>query len=456
MDDHWLEERMEGILDRRSKKGSLRVYLDDAKSERSSSNRKIGMDFSSNDYLGLAREIRQQAKVEERYQSLLQGQRAAPSLGSTGSRLLSGDSNFARQLERRLATWHNRPAALLFNSGYDANLSVLSCLPCDQFVFDEYAHNSLRMGMRLASMRSTKDDKMKDPPKQHISFQHNSVDDLRRKLQLIQSQKHIKANIKRTHCRTLVIVESVYSMDGDVAPLPSILEVAMQYGALVLVDEAHGLGIFGDDHGSKSRGVGVLAQLYLEKHPALACSVHTFGKAAGAHGAVVCGSQILRQYLWNYGWPLVYSTSLPLHSLVAIECSYETMTSSRGKTLRQHTQYLVSLFRKLVEQRILSGQSRNGQQQLYLLPSMSPIQALVLPCNGNQACTEFCDRVWRHSNETMRLFPIKSPTVPVGMERIRIILHGHNNPGEVQRLVDCMSQSLVDMDLVVDSRRSKL
>ena len=466
----WLEENMKRILARRAEKGSLRVYQefchddDPINSNNSHEHQQSlpSLDFSSNDYLGLARDYEQKKVVDLRYQSLLIQQQThqdqQPSLGATGSRLLSGDSAFARQLEQRLALWHNRPAALLFNSGYDANVAVMSCLPCDIFLFDEYAHNSLRMGMRLSQSAKNQNHANSNQTKVHgaveegigSSFQHNNLEDLRRKLEALQPIQRSKRN----YSRILVVVESVYSMDGDVAPLKAMLDLAYDFGALVLVDEAHGIGIFGNE----SRGTGVLTQLGLERHPALAASIHTFGKAAGCHGAVVCGSLALRQYLWNYGWPLIYSTSLPLHSLVAIECSYETMTSPRGNTLRKHTQDLVYLFRRLLQTRLQLSSSDTRQNQnsnsAYLLPSTSPIQALVLPTNGNQACTEFCLRVWHISQHTLRLYPIKSPTVPEGMERIRIILHGHNTTAEVYKLVECIGQCLEDMKLLERSNDS--
>ena len=455
----WLEDTMSKILDERDQKGSLRIYKDEddenptgtgASTPTSKSDQQKAIDFSTNDYLGLARSKEQKDLVESRYQSLLNlssfQDNDEPTLGATGSRLLSGDSAYARHLERRLAKWHNRSAALVCNSGYDANLSVLSCLPCDRFLFDEYSHNSLRMGMRLSRTFQDKSDEVSG------IFRHNDTQDLRRKLKdLYYSQQQYTNHANKL--RVLIVVESVYSMDGDVAPLREILDLAQQYGALVVVDEAHGLGIFGDDSGPNSRGTGVLTQFRLEHHPALACSVHTFGKAAGCHGAVVCGSKTLRQYLWNYGWPLIYSTSLPLHSLVAIECSYETMTGPRGKQLRQHVNQLVQYFRHLVEDRITNlhqedGNNHNQTEQMYLLPSMSAIQALVLPRNGNQACSEFCKCLWDHSRQTIRLYPIKSPTVPAGMERIRIILHGHNTKAEVDQLVEYMVLTLIDTGIL--------
>jgi 8-amino-7-oxononanoate synthase len=208
------------------------------------------VDFSSNDYLGLAHSRDQHAQVTVEYQKL-----ARHLLGSTGSRLLTGDSEYAQKLENRLATWHNRPAALVCNSGYDANLAVLSCVTRQNVVImDELCHNSLYMGVQLGQGKP-------------VTFKHNNVQDLERVLQKQSANQ-----------RLLIAVESVYSMDGDIGPLSEILELALLYNASVIVDEAHGLGVFG------SNGMGVLAHLRLERHPALLCSIHTFGKAGGCHG----------------------------------------------------------------------------------------------------------------------------------------------------------------------------
>jgi len=278
-------------------------------------------------------------------------------------------------------------------------------------------------------------------------------------------------------------------MDGDVAPLQQILDLALEYHARVLVDEAHGLGVFGyntttnnpEHPRTKAGGTGVLAQYQLQRHPALVASVYTFGKAAGCHGAVICGSKTLRQYLWNYGFPLVYSTSLPLHSLVTISCAYESMTSGTGQALRQQSHAMVQLFRELVQQHILRSQgSHESLQQtsdrISLLPSTSPIQALMLqaesssssnhnPHDSNhnhnhsatsaaQLCTDFCRLVWDKSAHTIRLYPIKAPTVPLGAERIRIILHSHNTPPQVHRLVQVMVQCLMQMNMLGNTTTS--
>ena len=227
---------------------------------------------------------KQHTKVQETYESLPEKKL----LGSTGSRLLTGDSAYAHTLEQRLAKWHRRPAALLCNSGYDANLSVLSSVTLDTIVImDELSHNSLQMGVKLSKKCDVD------------TFRHNDLEDLRRLLE------HHLANPKPV----LVVVESVYSMDGDIAPLREILDLSSEFQACVIVDEAHGLGVFGE------HGMGVLERDSLESHPALLCSIHTFGKAAGCHGAVICGSHSLKEYLINYGRPIMYSTSL------ATECN---------------------------------------------------------------------------------------------------------------------------------------
>jgi 8-amino-7-oxononanoate synthase len=245
-----------------------------------------------------------------------------------------------------------------------------------------------------------------------ISFRHNSTEDLQTKLEQLTNNEPHKADV-------IVLIESVYSMDGDVAPVRAMLDVAHQFGAQVIVDEAHGLGIYGNTNNNKNDsskitssggvllsipgGTGVLAAEQVEQHPALACSIHTFGKAAGCHGAVVCGSTVFRDYLVNYGYPVIYSTALPLHSLAVIRCSYDTMTGSKGDRLRESVFQLVYMFRQALEPFLATC------HKVHLLPSTSVIQALLIP--DNTACTEFCRILYAKSDQRIQLFPIKSPTV---------------------------------------------
>ena len=467
-----MEDRLKEHLDRRRRQGSLRRLMaepDRAEGDPSSSpasRRHSLVDFSSNDYLGLARCPRQRERVDAAYRQLCrEASDDAPVLGATGSRLLSGDSRLARALEISLARIHQRPAGLLCNSGYDANLSVLSSLPYrddDVVVMDALAHNSLVMGARLGRLA----------PKRIVLFQHNDVADLERVLEHAVVRGRTAAPSAQPPS-VLIVVESVYSMDGDVAPLGRILDVAAAWHASVIVDEAHGLGVYGrtnardlclaaDDAASRvdkeedalpppreaagtpggQRGVlggtGVLAALELERHPSLLCSVHTFGKAAGCHGAVVVGSRTLVAYLVNYARPFVYSTSLPPHSLLTIRGAYEAMTSRVGEGRRREVFRLVRLFRQEMSGMISRLKQQFPQSQFALLDSPSPIQAVVTPGNAR------CIAVSQHLRNTARfdVYPIRSPTVAKESERIRIILHSHNKTEEVLELTHAFHRAL--------------
>jgi 8-amino-7-oxononanoate synthase len=399
------EHHIQSALERRRQNGSLRKLIPYYRDHDGTSI----VDFSSNDYLGLAQSQRQQEMVERAYQTL-----PMPMLGSTGSRLLTGDSLYAQELEHRLARYHNRPAALLCNSGYDANLAVLSSLSLGSTVImDKLCHNSIQMGVRLSRGCTVR------------TFRHNCLRDLERTL--------VEGNVRHLKKPALVVIESVYSMDGDFAPLREILDLALTHKACVIVDEAHGLGVFG------KHGMGLLEEYGLENHTSLLCSIFTFGKAAGCHGAVVCGSHGVREYLYNFGRPIVYSTSLPLHSLVCVSCSYETMRGDHGKSLREQVMDLVDLFRSLAQEHVVN----KCGGALTLAPSTSPIQALIIP--NNNRCVDFCNTLWMTSGNAIRLYPIRSPTVPKGQERVRIVLHAHNTSEQVRNLIRVMKRALTDI-----------
>lgn len=444
-----MQERMLNELEQRRQEGSLRSWVPLVEL----SNDKP--DFSSNDYLGLARCPHQRRLVQDAYQALMQTE-SSVLLGATGSRLLSGDSRLVRQLEESLARIHRRPAALVCNSGYDANLSVLSSVPShnDIVILDELCHNSLVMGLRMSRCQQTQ------------RFRHNDVKDLRQCLQ---------QNAKKGRS-ILVVVESVYSMDGDVAPLREILTVAHEFRAQVVVDEAHGLGLYGITNVSElglvseeapalacaadptkssgGGGTGVLGALQLESHPALLCSIHTFGKAAGAHGAVICGSTLLQSYLLNYARPLIYSTALPAHALVTIQCAYQTLLSEEGESKRTHVFEMVKLFRQLLQDSLVLYHHTNSSSAaaVSLWPSHSPIQALVVL--GNNRCVEVCQSLKRRCG--IVLYPIRAPTVPRGTERVRIILHAHNTPVQVRQLVHHLVETLRDMGLLEQGGAARL
>lgn len=458
-----MQDRLQQHLDRRHREGTLRSLMPLPKSdvierEHSEVSSEHSIDFASNDYLGLARCHNQHKLVQSAYDTLFTPNSTTPMLGSTGSRLLSGDSHLARSLEVKLATVHNREASLLFNSGYDANLSVLSSLPYkenDAIIMDELVHNSLIMGVRMGRLNKGR----------VFMFKHNDVEDLRRVLEEVTSSSPSLSS-------TLIVVESVYSMDGDIAPLKEILELAYKMGVGVMVDEAHGLGVYGktnvqdlqltmsksntslggnDNQNTVKGGTGVLAALDLESHPALFASVHTFGKAAGCHGAVVAGSTTLISYLVNYARPFVYSTALPSHSIITIQQSYESMMGSVGESRRSKVFRLVRLFREEVSLGIDTLNDEFPNSGFELLPSPSPIQAIVVP--GNEQCISVCH--YLRNVGKLDVYPIRSPTVAKGKERIRIILHSHNNEDEVHALTKMLVVSLRKLMTFPDNLKLK-
>ena len=455
----------------------------------------------------------QLSKVEEsfrkhtcRFQNNNNGEEQNMLLGATGSRLLSGNTALAREIEERLAKIHNRSAALLCNSGYDANLCVMSSIPCDGdvIVMDSLAHNSLIMGARMSRVNYNKGG--------IEFFKHNDVTDLENILSRVL--KRLKGRSKNASAddlespqtgQIIIAVESVYSMDGDVAKLQPILDVALKYEASVVVDEAHALGVYGrtnfinlivpDDQSrmpiylrkdsdsiinhlpknggnteyshDKRGGTGVLAALELESHPALLASIYTFGKAAGCHGAVIAASKTVVEYLVNYARPFIYSTALPPHSLVSIQCSYDTMISfNEGERRRIKLFELVRLFRitflKELERETQNVYNHDDNKDRFvletrkdkyklsklnewsqlLLPSPSPIQAVL--CPGNKKCIKMARDL--NNLGTFNVYPIRSPTVPKGSERIRIILHTHNNEDQIHALIALMMRLIKDLN----------
>ena len=224
------------------------------------------IDFSSNDYLGFAKEAAIH-HINNNTSELIQ-------FGATGSRLISGNYELTEEAEAFLANFYNAATALIFNSGYNANIGLFQCLPQrnDTIIYDELIHASIRDGIRLSNASN-------------FSFSHNNLTALEQKL----------SNAKGL---IYVVVESVYSMDGDMAPLTEIVAVCKKYNAALIVDEAHAVGIFGN-------GKGLVSELGLENN--VFARVVTFGKAVGVHGAAILGSNELRDYLINFSRAFISS-----------------------------------------------------------------------------------------------------------------------------------------------------
>lgn len=370
-----VDKRFEQELNARDEDGILRSLKSGTAS----------IDFASNDYLGFAQSEELRALAKEIAQS------GSMRNGTGGSRLLAGNTSFHERAEAELAQFFKAESATLFTSGYTANLGLLSVLlkRNDTVLYDELSHASIKDGIRLGYAKA-------------IRFRHNDVEDLSKKL-------------KKLRKGAWVIVESIYSMDGDLAPLKEIARVCQEHDAQLLVDEAHASGIFG-------QGRGLTCALNLEDQ--VFARVHTFGKSLGSQGAAVLGSLVLKQYLINFSRPFIYTTA-PSESDVALMLA--------GVRLLNQSEASVQMLEELV----LYFIQKARQLGIPLVESKSQIQG-ILTCN-NQVSEEICAALQVRDIDAR---PIKSPTVPQGLERIRICLHTYNTKEEIDLLLQTVKEVL--------------
>jgi 8-amino-7-oxononanoate synthase len=345
------------------------------------------VDFTSNDYLGLA-------GSEELFNAIHQKVQQ-PELklnGSGGSRLLSGNSQYVERLEAKLASIFHSEATLIFNSGYTANLGVLSSIANrdSTIIYDELAHACIKDGARLSQAK-------------RFSFRHNDLNDL-------------ESKIKKSSGKIFIAVESIYSMDGDVCPLSDLVSLAEKYDANIILDEAHTTGVMGKN------GCGLSVSLQL--HEKIAVRIYTFGKAMGVHGACVAGSHLLQHYLVNFCRPFIYTTALPAHSLAAIERSFDYL--ARNLSLQQ------TLHERIDSYLTHIGDLSNRTN------STSAIQTILL--DGNDNAIQAAARLQQRGYDVR---PILSPTVPEGKERLRICLHIFNSEEQIKGLTGDLKETSV-------------
>jgi 8-amino-7-oxononanoate synthase len=340
------------------------------------------IDFCSNDYLGFSKLGLLKNKLETT--SLI----SELSFGSAGSRLISGNSKFIEAAEKEIALFHHSESALIFNSGYDANLGLFSSVPQkdDLVLFDELIHASIYDGIKLGYAK-------------HYKFKHNDVGSLN---DLIQRHQH---NFKAIY----IAVESVYSMDGDIAPLIEITALIKSLeNVFLIVDEAHAIGVFG------KHGRGLCNELGIEK--ACFARVYTYGKAMGCHGAAIAGSDLLRNYLINFSRSFIYTTALPNHSVEAIVHAYQLLVETDQKgSLQTNIEHFNS--------------KTSGIKNL--IKSNSAIHSLVV---GNNQKADLLEKQLAQNNIYVKA--IKSPTVKEGTERLRFCLHAFNTKQEIDLLIE--------------------
>lgn len=358
-------------LEERKENGILRILKPKEK----------GIDFYSNDYLGLA--------TNKEFQDLLLKKILEnPELlkGSTGSRLISGNSSVVIEVEDFIAKEHKFESALLFPSGYNANLALFSTLPNrhDTIIVDEKIHRSVHDACKMSYAKKLK-------------FKHNDVEHLE---QILKGQNGI----------CYVAIESLYSMDGGIAPVKDIVEITKKYKAHLIIDEAHAFGVF---------GYGWVAQLHLQN--SVLATVITYGKALGTHGASILTNEVIKSYLINFAASFIYTTSAHDFLWMSIKEGYNFLKANQHLCVELKKN--IKIFRKHNLQSISSENS--------------PVQAILI--TNNRQLIALKETLFDSGFLTYAVF---SPTVKEGTERLRICLHSFNKEEDIITLTNIIKQNI--------------
>jgi 8-amino-7-oxononanoate synthase len=353
-----------------------------------------GLDFSSNDYLGLARDPELRAALLARLAALPAGE----PLGAPASRLLRGHTRLHADLERRLAAWKGTEAALLFPSGYQANVGLLTALlgPRDRALSDALNHASLIDGLRLAGCR-------------RVIFPHLDLAAVEREL----ARPHPEG-------RTFLVTESLFSMEGDVAPLDRYAALAARHGAELIVDDAHATGLYGE-----ARGSGLCEAFAVERR--VTAAVSTLGKAVGFAGAFVAGPRPLVDYLINRCRAFVFTTAPPPLLLYALDAALDRITAA-PQLRRRALDLAERLRRRLAENGALGGERPGGA---------GPIVPLLVGDNGRAVAA--AERLAALGFDVRAIRP---PTVPPGTARLRVSVHADHTEAEIDSLAEALAAAL--------------
>jgi 8-amino-7-oxononanoate synthase len=352
------------------------------------------VDFASNDYIGFAHN---ENLFHQTHQYLLAHN--IKTNGATGSRLISGNHNLYEVTENFIAQFHQAEAALIFNSGYDANVGFFSCVPQrnDIILYDELCHASIRDGIQMSRAKAYK-------------FQHNDTEDLEKLL-----LKFEPATRKPQPATIYIVTESVFSMDGDSPNIEALTQLAKKYNAYLVVDEAHALGVFGEQGEGLVQSSGLQEQVFAR--------IMTFGKGLGCHGAAILGSAELKSYLVNFARSFIYTTGLSPHSVATILVSYQNLQSEK-ESLQQLKANIVFFNQEKL---------RLGLKPMFVY-SKSAIQSAIIP--GNDKVKLIAAQLQQNGFDVK---PILSPTVPEGQERLRFCLHSYNSQAEISNVLELLS-----------------
>lgn len=346
------------------------------------------VDFASNDYIGFAHS---EIIFQESHQYLID--KNIKTNGATGSRLLSGNHQLYQKAEKRIAQFHQSEAALIFNSGYDANVGFFSSVPQkgDFILYDELSHASIRDGLQLSNAKSYK-------------FKHNDLEDL----------EHLIQRFQKEESEIYIVTESVFSMDGDTPNLEGFVQLSNKFNCQLVVDEAHALGVFG------SKGEGILQLEELQDN--VFARIITFGKGLGCHGAAIVGSLELKEYLINFSRSFIYTTGLSPHAVATILIGYKHLEQTKN-------------IQKLRDNIIHFNQEKNvfGLKPLFVR-SKSAIQSAIIP--GNDNVKTAAKKIIECGYDVKAIL---SPTVPEGQERLRFCLHSYNSKQEISEVLRLLS-----------------
>lgn len=361
------------------------------------------IDFSTNDYLGFSKN---KSLFYNTHKHLIEKNHILN--GATGSRLLTGNHELYPILETALSEFHNSEDALVFNSGYDANLGFFSSVPQrgDIIFYDEYIHASIRDGINMSHSKSYK-------------FKHNDLEDLKKKHLLKSKNTPQDTNI-------YIVTESIFSMDGDVPDLKAFTRFCTANNCYLIVDEAHALGVFG------TYGSGLVQKLQIEQQ--VFARIVTFGKALGCHGAAILGSKALKSYLINFSRPFIYTTGLSPHAVATIQIAYNELLKTDAIKKLKHN---INFFKSEIIQLNL--------QKLFI-NSDSSIQCCII--SGNTNVKNIANQM---QIDGFSVKPIVSPTVPKGEERLRFCLHAYNTEKEISKVLNRLSTNLKALNASLSS-----
>ncbi len=354
------------------------------------------INLSSNDYLGLA--------TDRRLREAVTAALAAGSpVGSTGSRLLSGNSPVWEELEAELAEFTGAEAVLYFGSGYAANIGLFSSVlhPGDVVFSDSTNHASIIDGIRLSGARK-------------IIFPHLDLNFLEDQLREESRKEHASPQNDSSPAQKIIAVESVFSMNGDRAPVADLLSLAERYNAQLIFDEAHATGVLGP------QGRGLVAAASATDR--VLAVVHTSGKALAGMGAFVCGSRTLKEYLINRARTFIFATALPPYMAAQMRAAIRIAAGMNRE--RAHLAHLAQRLRD----RLRAAGFDTGRSESHIVP-------VIL--GENERALQFAAAL---SDQKFVVRAIRPPTVAPGTARLRLSLHANLGIPAIDRLADALIQ----------------